>query len=145
MRLLQVLVVDDEPSVHGTISQALSERARVRCAATTETALQQWERELRDGDFDLVFLNLWMPGVPDSIDFYRELQGLGPQMPTVVFMTSDSTAAGVVRELLRTVCIDKPFDRETLLDAVDEALEHPPESNRFNGDYRNPSTIFGKG
>lgn len=133
---LQVLVVDDEPLILSAIARALRDRAEVTCAETAEKALAQCEDEIKRGEFDLVFLDLWMPGLPDGIDFYRKLQELGPRMPMVVFMTGDATAAGVVRERLHTVCIDKPFSREQLLSAMDRASARPPK--RQSASFRRP-------
>lgn len=123
---LRVLVIDDEPLIHSAIASVLRGRAEMRFAETAEEALQQCGAGIEGGEFDLVLLDLWMPGVPDGIDFYRRLQELGARMPRVIFMTGDATAAGVVRERLRTPCIDKPFDRKSVLQAVDYAVSLRP-------------------
>lgn len=132
MNLPRVLVIDDEPLIRTAVARALGEHANVQCAGSAEDALRECEREIDDGVFDVVVLDIWLPGLPDGIDFYRRLEKLGARMPRVVFMSGDWNAAGVVRERLQVACIQKPFDRETLLDAIEQSATVTPRSPRIS-------------
>lgn len=54
-----VLSVDDDPETHATVSDALDELYRVSCASSGEEALGL----LKDRSFDLMLLDLMLPGL----------------------------------------------------------------------------------
>jgi CheY-like chemotaxis protein len=108
-RTLNVLVVDDEPDVAAVLGEMLeSEGHRVHLEASGEAALAR----IADGDFDVVFTDLRMPGLDGadlSLAVARDFPALAGR---VVLMTGDSVAGpdhARRKGLLDPVIMEKPF------------------------------------
>ena len=75
-----VLVVDDEQAVGRLFEEALSQNNyRVVLARDGEEAL----RTLKRFDFDLIFLDLKMPGM-DGVETFRRIREVDPQVPVII-------------------------------------------------------------
>ena len=123
--MARILVVDDEPAVQATI-RLLLERVghSVVVAGDGHKGLAMVEAE----DFDLLFLDIFMPGM-DGLETMRLVQQQQPLIPIIVISghptSSDSgpdfltmaTQRGAVRSL------QKPFKPAALLAAVAGCLE----------------------
>ena len=70
----KLLIVDDEKLVHDVVVRALKRDIDITNKLSAEEALDDLEDELERGAFDVVLLDVRMPGVPDGIDFFRHLQ-----------------------------------------------------------------------
>jgi CheY-like chemotaxis protein len=121
----KILIVDDDSAVQATI-RLLLERAghSVVVAGDGRKALAIFET----GDFDLLFLDIFMPGM-DGLETMRLVHQQQPLMPIIVisgnpvmdgsgpdFLTMASKL-GAVR------CLQKPFKPAALLAAVAGCLE----------------------
>ncbi|MDP2333662.1 MAG: response regulator [Reyranella sp.] len=130
--MAKILVVDDDTAVQATI-RLLLERAghSVVVAGDGRKGLAIFQT----GEFDLLFLDIFMPGM-DGLETMRLVHQQQPLIPIVVIsgnpVTSDSgpdfltmaTKLGAVRSL------QKPFKPAALLAAVAASLEaaHPASS-----------------
>ena len=123
--MAKILIVDDDSAVQATI-RLLLERAghSVVVAGDGRKALAIFET----GNFDLLFLDIFMPGM-DGLETMRLIHQQQPLMPIIVisgnpvmdgsgpdFLTMASKL-GAVR------CLQKPFKPAALLAAVTGCLE----------------------
>jgi len=131
--LAKILIADDDPAVQTTV-RLLLERAghHVVTAGDGRGALFQ----LRSGDFDLLFLDIFMPGM-DGFETMRIVRQQQPSVPIIVisghtiqpesntspdFLTM-ATKLGAVRSL------QKPFKPDALLQTVAACLEAAKRSS----------------
>ena len=109
---LRVLAVDDEPPALDELAYLLRADPRVGRLRTAGDATEAL-RVLRDGDIDVVFLDIRMPA-KTGIEAAREIAALGGRVPEIVFVTAydqyaiDAFEAGVLDYVL------KPAERERL-------------------------------
>jgi CheY-like chemotaxis protein len=137
--LAKILIVDDDNAVQATI-RLLLERAghSVVVAGDGRKGLAIFEA----GEFDLLFLDIFMPGM-DGLETMRLVHQQQPRIPIIVIsgnpVTADSgpdfltmaTKLGAVRSL------QKPFKPAALLAAVAgclEAASRPSSSSIPAGD-----------
>jgi len=111
-----VLVVDDDASLVRLLRTILrSADYEVTTAGNGSDALEVAEHQ----HLDVIVLDLRMP-VLDGPGFYRQLRARGDKTPVLV--TSAFGARDAQRELGAEGAIDKPFDPDDLLEAVDNLL-----------------------
>jgi two-component system cell cycle sensor histidine kinase/response regulator CckA len=117
-KLMNLLVIDDDPMVGSAFRLTLSREAQVRVVTSGQAAL---ELIGTDDGFDLIFCDLMMPGLTGR-DFFAELSRTNPLLAQkIVFMTGGAIDQDV-REFVARVpnrCLQKPFDP---LSVVHEAL-----------------------
>lgn len=136
MNRKKLLIVDDEKLVHDVVVRALKRHIDITNKLSAEEALNDLEDDLEQGVFDVVLLDVRMPGVPDGVDFFRHIQGIDPQhMPTVIFMTGDDHIASVLGETTKTKLLSKPFTTIELREALADFLDAPPSSRRRNANH----------
>jgi CheY-like chemotaxis protein len=139
--LANILIVDDDVAVQMTI-QLLLERAGhgVVVASDGRKALSIFET----GNFDLVFLDIFMPGM-DGFETMRLIHQQQPLMPIIVI--SGRPIAGdpdggpdfltMAAKLGAVTSLQKPFKPAALLAAVAACLEganRPSSSSMSAGD-----------
>src|SRR2546423_1320084 len=143
--LAKLLIVDDDPAVQATV-RLLLERAghQVVAASDGRRGLDQ----LLGGDFDLLFLDIFMPGM-DGFETMRLVRLQHPSVPIIVisghsipsesspspdFLTM-ATKLGAVRSLQKT------FRPDALLQTVAACLEaaKPSSSSRAAGNIASRS------
>lgn len=129
MDLKKLLIVDDEKLVHDVVARVLKREIDITNKLSAEEALNDLEDDLERGAFDVVLLDVRMPGVPDGVDFFRHLQGIPePQKPAVIFMTGDDHIASVLGNTTKTRLLTKPFSTSELREALAEFLvERKPD------------------
>jgi CheY-like chemotaxis protein len=119
--LRKLLLVDDEPVVHRAVRLGLGGEFEIVTRMSVEEALADLEEPLDRGVFDVVFLDVRMPGVLDGADLFRRLQRIDPaRAPSVVVMTGYSQIARMGGTTLRTTCLPKPFSAEELRRAISQ-------------------------
>jgi DNA-binding NtrC family response regulator len=121
MSTSHVLVVDDEADIRALIDEILSEEGyEVTVAGDASEA-----RAARgDGRFDLVLLDIWMPGT-DGISLLREWSEPGDLECPVVMMSGHGTVDTAV-EATRLGAFDfveKPLSLAKLLHTVERAID----------------------
>ena len=116
----RIMIVDDEPRVASSLKMVLSDH-RTTIATSGHEAL----RRIHSGEeFDVVVCDLLMEKI-DGIDLYRRLQADRPELASrMIFLTGDAFISRT-QQFLASVPnrhIQKPFDPEALLDAVDDVV-----------------------
>ncbi|HYN06081.1 MAG TPA: response regulator [Vicinamibacterales bacterium] len=115
-----VLVVDDEPLIRWSLSEALTEHGyAVRQAANGAEARQQLEASL--GQPLVILLDLRLPDVAD-LSLLRDIRARRPDAP-VVMMTAHGTDedARSAKRFGAFRFVTKPFDVVEMIDLVAEA------------------------
>ena len=120
MRLIRVLVVDDEDLIRKSFARALQDDGfTVESAASGEDAL----RRFGDGNFDLVFTDLRMTGI-SGLDVLRAVKAKRPDTEVVV-LTGYGTIPSAVDAIKEGAYnyITKPLNRHELLRIAHEIVE----------------------
>ncbi len=125
--MARILIVDDDAAVQATV-RLLLERAghSVVTAGDGRKGLAVFEA----GDFDLLFLDIFMPGM-DGFETMRMVHQLRPLVPIIVIsgrpISPDEGAAPdfltMAIKLGAVSSLQKPFKPAALLAAVADALE----------------------
>ena len=123
--MAKILIVDDDSAVQTTI-RLLLERAGHSVVAAGDGAkgLAQFET----GDFDLLFLDIFMPGM-DGFETMRMVHRQKPLTPIIVIsgrpMPSDSGPdfLTMAMKLGAVLSLQKPFKPAELLASVNNCLE----------------------
>lgn len=122
----RVLVVDDEHVQLRTAQRLLKQLGyRVWTASSGAAAIALFEQHLEQEPFQLIILDVMMPGAYNGLDTLRELRKKKPNQRALL-------ASGYAPEQLERNAADlstrwlaKPYTREALASAVRNALESP--------------------
>lgn len=121
---LRVLMVEDESTIRD-VMRRWCDRQKVGLTLATdgERALEA----IRDAEFDVVLLDLRMPGM-DGRTLFRTLERERPELAArVVFVTGDAVTGGT-RDFLQRAgrpVLHKPFDLRTLAERLLEVAGRP--------------------
>lgn len=115
----RVMVIDDDPIVANTVGSIL-ERAGYIVEKHTSSASAQ--ARIANGELDAIVSDVMMPHM-NGIELLERIREKSIEVP-VIFMTGAPRLADTIRamELRAFRYIAKPFERETLLRAVSEAV-----------------------
>ena len=120
MRKARVLLVDDEVAFTRNLSILLTRRGYETTAANDgESAL----RIIEDSDFDVVLLDLKMPGI-DGIETLKRIKHKKPHMEVIILTghgSVDSAIEGVGHGAFDYAM--KPFDINDLNDRISKAFQ----------------------
>lgn len=117
-RIPSVLVVDDEEPIRVVVSTILEEEGYQVRAASDGEALRLAAQQPPD----LVLLDIMMP-VMDGPEVRRKLlQDPATAEVPVVIMTAAGDAAGWARKLNAVGALQKPFDLDQLIHAVEQVV-----------------------
>jgi CheY-like chemotaxis protein len=127
--MIRVLVIDDQPQVRSTISIALATKEKFKVVAVESGAAGL--REFEAADFDLVIVDMYMPGM-DGPKTIRRLRDHKPNLPViaisgVLLKSSTRTALDfmpLVPAFADVICLQKPFRPKELFDAVEKAMSY---------------------
>jgi CheY-like chemotaxis protein len=114
--MTRILVVEDDASIRDITAMALrSAGHQVDVAASGGEALDRIGR----GPVDVILLDIRMP-VMDGAEFARRYRELVATPAPIIVLTAarDATLAG--GDLIAARYLEKPFDLDDLLNAVDE-------------------------
>jgi FixJ family two-component response regulator len=115
-----IFVIDDDPGIRASIQGQLN-AAGLR-AEGFETAEQFLQREPSDGPSCLI-LDVSLPGI-NGLEFQQQLRNAGVDIP-IIFVTAYGDIPMSVKAMKSGAVefLTKPFRRQVLLDAVQQALE----------------------
>ncbi len=131
----RALIVDDESPAREELRHLLSGFDDVVVVGEATTA-EEAELLIDSVDYDLVFLDIRMPG-RGGVALAQEL-GQRARGPAVVFTTAFAEHAVEAFELGATDYLVKPFDAERLRRAVDRALSRPDTAAASSGPQEDP-------
>jgi CheY-like chemotaxis protein len=116
-----ILVVDDDPAIAGTVCDLLSlEAYETAMAPHGKAALEACARR----EPDAILLDMRMP-VMDGWEFARRYRAASRDPAPIICMTAARDAAQWAAEIGADAHVAKPFDVDTLLAAVQNALDRP--------------------
>jgi two-component system, NtrC family, nitrogen regulation response regulator NtrX len=116
--MAKILIIDDEPSIRSTLANILHDEGhQTALAETGEDAIAQFARE----EFDLVILDLWLPGI-DGMAVLERLRAAGA--PPVIVISGHGNVDSAVRatRLGAYDFLEKPLSLERVLLTVNHAL-----------------------
>jgi len=120
MKKRRVLVVDDEPSVAKTVKVILSaEGYTVSTALSGKECLKKLEKE----EYDLIILDVMMPEM-NGWQVFDEIKKKHKGQK-VIYLTVIRYADTMIDQFITegiSGIINKPFDRQELIDKVEEVL-----------------------
>jgi len=128
----RILIVDDERAIQTSLRGVLEDEGyRVSAVGSASEAL----RHLQDETPDLIFLDIWMPGM-DGLEALAEIKRAHPET-AVVMISGHGTIETAVKatKLGAYDFIEKPLSLEKTLLAASRALDHG-RLERENRDLR---------
>ena len=109
---MRILVIDDEDAIGRVVSGALT-----MVGHQVEVVRDGWQAAewLRQREYDLVFLDIKMPGI-DGAHLYDDVICRKPLPPRVIIMTGDTISQESRAFIERTglKCVEKPFALESI-------------------------------
>ena len=114
----QVLVIDDDPSIHDLVSHALRNTAEVVACATASEGLKTLDAR----PFDLLLLDLGLPDI-HGLDVLARLRQAGSRTRVVV-ITADDTPESLLRAIRENTYeyLRKPFTMDQIADLTERAF-----------------------
>jgi two-component system nitrogen regulation response regulator NtrX len=123
MRRVRVLVVDDEPAIRQSLGGVLQDEGyEVECVADGENCLTL----LREQVFDVVLLDVWLPGM-DGMETLDKIQSIPePDRPVTVMISGHGTIETAVRatKLGAFDFVEKPLTIQKVSVLVKNAAQH---------------------
>src|SRR2546423_7419562 len=116
--MAKILIIDDEVSIRTTLANILHDEGhQTTLCESGEAAIAQFARE----EFDLVFLDLWLPGI-DGMAVLERLGAAGA--PPVIVISGHGNVDSAVRatRLGAYDFLEKPLSLERVLLTVNHAL-----------------------
>ena len=114
----KILIVDDEAAIRTTLARILEdERHETTSCESAEEALAQFAR----GEFDLVLLDLWLPGVDGMAVLERIRAANGPPVIVISGHANVDTAVRATRAGAYDF-LEKPLSLERVILTVNHAL-----------------------
>ena len=121
-----VYIIDDDPSVRGSLRRLLASAGREsRAFASAEEFLSN----VSHNPIGCLILDMKMPGI-SGLDLQQKLESSGINLP-IIFLTGYGTIPVTVR-VMKAGAVDfleKPVDEQTLLDSVRRAIETQRQSS----------------
>jgi len=127
-----VLIVDDERNIRLTLSQCLeSMEFEIDTAENGEEVLAK----LKERDFDIVLLDLRMPGM-DGMEVLRKIHELRPDISVVVITAHGTIDAAIEATRLGAAdFIQKPFVPQEVRELVLRVMDKEKLGERKEADY----------
>jgi len=120
----KILIVDDESAVREALTLILGRIYKVDSASSGEAALELIKKE---NDFDLVLLDLMMPGT-DGMAVLQKMKSENITLPVIMLTASSKVQLAV--EAMKYGAVDylnKPYDVDDLLGRIEENLNQKRE------------------
>src|ERR1044071_6458840 len=146
MRQRRILVVDDEPGIRESLGGVLEDEGyTIETADSGEACLAA----LPGGGFELVLLDIWLPGM-DGMDVLTRIQEIAfAERPVVVVISGHGSIEAAVRatKLGAFDFLEKPLSIEKVSVVVKNALAHRNltlENSRLKADSSERYRIIGE-
>jgi two-component system KDP operon response regulator KdpE len=126
--LVRILIVDDEKTIRKVLSEALQGHnfivSSVGCSEEALCALEQ-------GNFDLVLLDLKLPGTLDGLDLLREIHSRWRHI-VIIMLTAYATIDSAVLALREGAYdyLTKPASIPQILESIESGLAKQHEETR---------------
>lgn len=132
----EVLVIDDEELVRSLVKETLGQ---LGCRVVTAKNGSEGLELAKQQDFDLLFLDLKMPGV-DGAEIFREVKTIKPDLP-VVIITGYPNSDMMNRALAHGPfgIIKKPFNNADIIAAVESFLPATKDKGKRRLESRHKS------
>lgn len=113
---LKAYIVEDNPAIRDSLSEALAELAGIATVGLSTSALQaaDWLADPAN-DWDLAIVDLLLDAGSTGLEVLRQLQGRKPGRKVVVLT---ATASGMVAGQCRALGADEVFDKSVDTDAL---------------------------
>jgi DNA-binding response OmpR family regulator len=122
-----ILIIDDEAILRQSLARVLQQAG---FEATTAESGDQGISFIRSSKFDLVFLDLRMPGIP-GMETLKIIHETHPELPVILFTAQPDLSSAV--DALRNGAIDyllKPLKPQAVIDRARAVLEKQQRENR---------------
>ena len=146
MKTASILIVDDEPGIRQSLSGVLEDEGyQVSTADSGEACLER----LLSHPPDLVFLDIWLPGL-DGLEVLARIQEIPfPERPQVIMVSGHGSIESAVRatKLGAFDFLEKPLSLEKLFIVSKNALEQRRlqlENSRLKTDTASKYRIIGE-
>ena len=145
MKPARILIVDDEPLIRQSLSGVLDDEGYQ--AASVESG-EECVRELQRGSYELVLLDVWLPGM-DGLETLARIQEIPFELrPTVVIISGHATIETAVKatKLGAFDFLEKPLTIDKVTVVVKNALQQHKmelELQRFKADGQSRFQIIG--
>jgi two-component system nitrogen regulation response regulator NtrX len=116
--MAKILIIDDEPGIRTTLSDILTDEGhRTTTCESGEEGIAQYARD----EFDLIILDLWLPGI-DGLAVLERLRAAGA--PPIIVISGHGNVDMAVRatRLGAYDFLEKPLSLERVLLTVNHAL-----------------------
>jgi two-component system, NtrC family, nitrogen regulation response regulator NtrX len=146
MKARRILVVDDEPEIRNSLSGVLEDEGYIpESVESGEACLEV----LRSGSgFELVLLDIWLPGM-DGIEVLARIQEIAPaERPVVVVISGHGSIESAVKatKLGAFDFLEKPLSIAKISVVVKNAIDHRRlqlENSRLKGESDSRYRIIG--
>src|SRR5215475_1748547 len=146
MKVARILVVDDEPSIRQSLGGVLEDEGYiVEPAASAEQCLEM----LAGTGFELVLLDVWMPGI-DGLEALARIQEIPfAERPVVVMISGHGSIESAVKatKLGAFDFLEKPLSLQKVTVVVKNGLAHRSlslENTRLKADTSARYRIIGE-
>ena len=146
MKSRKILLVDDEPGIRQSLGGVLEDEGYdVTAVGSAEDCLEA----LAAGEFELVLLDIWLPGM-DGMEALARVQEIPPaERPVSVMISGHGSIEAAVKatKLGAFDFLEKPLSIEKVTVVVKNALEHRRlalENTRLKGDAGSRYRIIGE-
>jgi len=146
MKTVRILVVDDEPGIRQSLCGVLEDEGYVAHSVESgEGCLEELARE----SCELIFLDVWLPGL-DGMEVLARIQEMpAPDRPVVVMISGHGNIETAVRatKLGAFDFLEKPLSIQKVSVVAKNAIEHRRlslENTRLKGDSESKYRIIGE-
>ncbi len=132
-----VLIIDDEAFLRTTLGIILQ---RAGYTVTTASGAQEALQVLLKDHFDLVFLDLKMPG-KDGLELLPEIRLLDPNLPVLILTANASLDTAIQSMRMGAVgYLMKPIDPEQIINRIEETLKEHRRTRQSRDPSRKETT-----
>lgn len=125
-----ILIIDDEAFLRTTLGIILQ---RAGYSVTTASGAQEGLQLLLSEKFDLIFLDLKMPG-KDGMELLPEIRLLDPNLPVLILTANASLDTAIQSMRMGAVgYLMKPIDPEQIIGRVEETLKERRQPRQQRG------------